>query len=140
MMKHVIIFLAALLVIASSEVAADDKNTEPVKAELIKKDAGKEADVEENDEEEFDVAIPKEVAQMIADEMETMDEDELEDMEDVKIPKKMKDAWGVRRWVSRTAHKLTRGFRSTAGNWVYGKWVAGANKLIRRRRSSRRRR
>ena len=95
MVKHVLFFLAALLVIALCEVAAD---------ESVKKDVHKRSVVEHDDDEADDfVTVPKEVAQMIADEIEHADEesnddeDEIENMEDEKIKKNVKDAWLGRR-------------------------------------------
>ena len=99
MMRHVLVFLAVLLVIASCGVAANEN-----KAELAKKedDAKKKAivdkyDNEDDDDVEYDVTVPSRVAQMIADEMENADEDEIESMEDEKIGNRMEDAWWRRR-------------------------------------------
>ena len=95
MLKHILFFLAALFVIASYEVAADKK-----KADAVKKNT------DDDEDEELDVTVPKEIEQVIAAEMEKADKesnDEDEMMEDEKISKTAKKdaAWGRRRrWVA----------------------------------------
>ena len=91
MMKHVLFFIVALIVV--THAAPKNKAN---KAETLKKDVAVEAKLgaeeHDNKDEEFDV--PEEFVQMMND---VMDEDEMEDMEDVKIARLMKDAWPGRR-------------------------------------------
>ena len=91
MLKHVLIFLAALLMIASCEVDADKKIPRCYGSQCLTGDASSSELVKKDVEEK---AV---VAQMIADEMENADDEEYEIMKDEKFEKKMKDAWWGRR-------------------------------------------
>ena len=92
MLKHVVFFIVALL--ASCEVAANEKEGKPVKSKLVKKGVEKKAAVEEYDDDEYDeeykdheydFTIPRE----------DEDEDDLDKdkMEDIKMQRKLKDEW-----------------------------------------------
>ena len=111
-MKHILLIFAASLLIASCELFHDEK------AVSMEKEESKETVVEEKveDDEEF-VKVPKEVVEMIADEMddaddnESIDEDELMDiMLDDSVPKRKKDAYRIR---------IPKGFRRRLILFVY---------------------